>query len=151
MAEDGSAETAYEHVTHNHEEIRRWVRQRGGRPAKRRDAPDADAGDVLAVSFPDTDDESLDPIEWEEFFERFESGGLAFAHGAGADGSEPDFALVDREEAEDAGDGRPAVEERRTGAGEESRESESRAEAREREAMDEANADGHRDEPPFTS
>jgi hypothetical protein len=50
------------HVTTDHDEIRRWVEKRGGRPA----APGGSAG-ILRIDFPDHgDDSTLAEIPWED-------------------------------------------------------------------------------------
>ena len=66
-------------TTTNHDEIRRWVEERGGRPAAVRDTGgDGDAG-ILRIDFGDQD-EGLEEISWDEFFDAFEENDLAFLH-----------------------------------------------------------------------
>lgn len=105
---------------------------------------------ALAIRFPGTDEEGLDRIDWETFFERFDEEALAFAHATDTEGSGVDYALIDRERASefegDPGDAPADVDER-----DQVREDQSTSGARRREAMDDAIADAHRDEPPFTS
>jgi hypothetical protein len=63
-------------TTTNHDEIRKWVEDRKGRPtAVRTDGK----GGILRVDFGDRDEE-LEPIEWEEFFQIFDDNKLAFLH-----------------------------------------------------------------------
>lgn len=66
-------------TTTDHDEIRRWAQARGGRPAtvKGTETRSEHAG-VLRIAF--TDDEDLDDIGWDEFFEKFEEASLAFLH-----------------------------------------------------------------------
>jgi hypothetical protein len=59
----------------DHEEIRRWVEARKGRPARVK-ATAKDGGGILRIDFRDPD-QGLEPIEWEEFFEIFEDNRLA--------------------------------------------------------------------------
>jgi hypothetical protein len=67
-------------VTTDHEEIRRWVEEHGGRPSTVRGTSDADAG-VLRIDFPGgAGEESLEPISWDEWFQKFEEKGLAFLY-----------------------------------------------------------------------
>jgi hemerythrin superfamily protein len=69
-------------ATIDHDEIRRWVEERGGHPArvKRRTRGAHDAG-ILRVDFPGSSGgRSLEPIGWDEFFETFDKSGLAFLH-----------------------------------------------------------------------
>ncbi|MEA2360827.1 MAG: hypothetical protein QOI62_4087 [Solirubrobacteraceae bacterium] len=66
-------------TTTDHEEIRRWVEERGGRPATVKGTGDGDEPGVLRIDFGD-EDESLEPISWEEWFRKFDEEGLAFLY-----------------------------------------------------------------------
>ncbi len=68
-------------VTTDHEEIRRWVEERGGHPSRvKRTGKDHDPG-LLRIDFPGySGEESLEEIPWEEFWEKFEDNGLAFLY-----------------------------------------------------------------------
>ena len=61
-------------LTADHGEIRRWVEEQGGCPAR---VPVTTGRDRLTVTFEDGDCER---ISWEDFFDRFEREGLAFAY-----------------------------------------------------------------------
>ena len=62
----------------DHETIRRWVEERGGRPATVRGTGDTGDVGVLRIDFPGgAGGESLEPISWDEWFEKFEQQGLA--------------------------------------------------------------------------
>lgn len=63
-------------TTTNHDEIRKWVEERSGRPAAVRTAQQ---GGILRIDFGEPDD-ALEPIDWDEFFEIFEDNNLAFLH-----------------------------------------------------------------------
>jgi hypothetical protein len=63
-------------TTTNHDEIRKWVEERSGRPAAVRTAQ---PGGILRIDFGEPDD-ALEPIDWDEFFEIFEDNNLAFLH-----------------------------------------------------------------------
>lgn len=65
-------------TTTDHEEIRRWVEQRGGRPARVEGTGGGDAG-VLRIDL-GARDESLEPVDWEEWLETFDRSGLAFLY-----------------------------------------------------------------------
>jgi hypothetical protein len=66
-------------TTTDHDEIRRWVEARGGRPAAVRETgSDGDPG-ILRVDFGDQD-EGLEEISWEEFFRAFDENQLAFLY-----------------------------------------------------------------------
>lgn len=146
MADDSSAERSFEQVTRNHDEVKRWLRQRGGRPA----SVAGEDVDELAVLWPDSSDEALVEIGWAEFFDRFEARELAFAY-RDTEGAGAECALVDRDRAEEIqGEGSGDAERSGT-APDDDPPTGSAHEAREREARDDANPDLHRDEPPFNS
>jgi hypothetical protein len=63
-------------TTTDHDEIRKWAEARGGKPARVRDT----SGDgILRLDFGD-DDEGLEEIDWETFFDAFEKNDLALLH-----------------------------------------------------------------------
>ena len=81
-------------TTTDHDEIRRWVEERGGTPARVRGT---EPGGILRIDFGEPE-ESLEEISWDTFFEIFEDRGLAFLHQDEADGSESRFnKLVERD------------------------------------------------------
>ncbi|MFZ5784290.1 MAG: hypothetical protein ACOY4R_29185 [Pseudomonadota bacterium] len=59
----------------DHDQIRRWAEQRGGRPARVK-ATGEDHGGILRIDFREPD-QGLEPISWEEFFSVFEDRKLA--------------------------------------------------------------------------
>jgi hypothetical protein len=61
-------------VTTNHETVERWVEERGGKPARRRDAEFPE--DTLTIAF--TQSEGVEAISWKEFFAYFDEHGLGF-------------------------------------------------------------------------
>lgn len=64
--------------TTDHRKIRDWIEARGGKPARvRGTGDDVDMG-VLRVAF--SDDEKLEPVGWDEFFDKFEAQDLAFLY-----------------------------------------------------------------------
>ncbi|HEX7369401.1 MAG TPA: hypothetical protein VF284_03865 [Rhodanobacteraceae bacterium] len=65
-------------TTTDYGEIRRWAEDRGGKPATVRDTAKKGEAGVLRIAF--TDDGDLEPIEWDEFFDKFESENLAFLY-----------------------------------------------------------------------
>jgi hypothetical protein len=66
-------------TTTDHDEIRRWVEERGGRPSSVSSThTDADAG-ILRIDF-EEQEASLDEIAWEQFFATFEERKLAFLY-----------------------------------------------------------------------
>ena len=66
-------------TTTDHDEIRRWAEERGGRPAAVVDPEDSKVAGGLRIDFPDYDSgEALQEITWTEFFDRFEEENLTF-------------------------------------------------------------------------
>ncbi len=63
-------------TTTDHDEIRRWAEERGGRPSVVRTGG---KGGILRFDFGE-DDEKLEETSWEEFFQIFEESGLALLH-----------------------------------------------------------------------
>jgi hypothetical protein len=65
-------------TTTDHDEIRRWAEERGGRPAHVQGTGGGDDAGVLRIEFPGYgDDENLEELSWEEWFDKFEDQGLA--------------------------------------------------------------------------
>lgn len=68
-------------TTTDHDTIRRWVEERGGRPARVAATGDQDDPGILRIDFPGRgEDDSLEDISWDEFFEKFEENNLAFVY-----------------------------------------------------------------------
>jgi hypothetical protein len=63
----------------DHDEIRTWAEEHGGRPAK---VDTGGEGGVLRLDFQEKDD-NLTEIEWDEFFDIFEDADLALLIGEG--------------------------------------------------------------------
>src|SRR6188472_649548 len=69
------------HTTTDHEEIRNWVESRGGTPACVKGTGNPDDAGVLRIDFPGySGEQSLQPMDWEEWFEKFDSANLAFLY-----------------------------------------------------------------------
>jgi hypothetical protein len=66
-------------TTLSHKDIKKWVEERGGRPATVRDTEDDGHAGILRIDF-GPKDERLEEIEWEEFFRKFDEADLAFLH-----------------------------------------------------------------------
>ena len=83
-------------TTTDHDAIREWVDARDGRPARVADTRDDGEG-ILRIDF-GGDDDGLEILSWDDFFEIFENERLAFLHQAEtADGDESRFnRFVDR-------------------------------------------------------
>ena len=68
-------------TTTDHQEIQRWVEQRRGRPARVKDTGRNGDPGILRIDYPGRgDNESLEEISWEEWFDAFESNRLAFLY-----------------------------------------------------------------------
>ncbi len=97
------AETTSQTTT-DHNEIQRWVNERGGHPARVKGTESRNSPGLLRIDYPGySGEDSLEPISWEEFFDGFEKNGLAFLYqDKTADGKVSRFSkLVDRESAKD--------------------------------------------------
>lgn len=104
---------AKSNVTTDHEEIRAWVEERGGRPAAvKRTRGGRGRGEktgILRIDFPGySGEQSLEPISWDEFFEKFDDAELAFlCQDTTASGEQSNFnKLVKRDTAETKSRGR---------------------------------------------
>jgi hypothetical protein len=89
-------------TTTDHDEIRQWAEERGGRPACVKGTGGPDDIGMIRIEFPgapNSRDESLQEIEWEEFFEKFDERGLALVYeGRTASGQKSNFSkLIKRE------------------------------------------------------
>lgn len=84
--------------TTDHEEIRDWVEERGGSPAKVKGTGDGDTG-ILRIDFGEQE-ESLEEISWNKFFEKFERNDLAFIYQKETENGEKSrfFKFIDREQ-----------------------------------------------------
>jgi hypothetical protein len=86
-------------TTTDHETIRRWVEERVGRPARVKETGSNGDPGILRIDYPGRgDDDALEEISWEDFFEAFEENNLAFLYQEEtADGEESRFSkLVNR-------------------------------------------------------
>jgi hypothetical protein len=87
-------------LTTDHEEIRKWVEARGGHPARVRGTNTNRSSGVLAIDYPGfSGAETLEAIDWDEFFKGFEENGLALLYQDNIqDGRQSRFSkLVNRE------------------------------------------------------
>lgn len=68
-------------VTIDHNEIRRWVEERQGRPATVKTTGSSREPGLLRIDFPGgAGEDRLEPISWEDFFEKFDEKKLAFIY-----------------------------------------------------------------------
>ena len=74
-------------TTIEHDEIRRWVSERGGYPARVKGTDKK--GGMLRIDYPGySGEETLQPITWTEFFKGFEKNQLAFLYEAETEAGE---------------------------------------------------------------
>jgi hypothetical protein len=76
--------------TTDHAVIKRWIEERGGRPATVKGTHHGDDAGILRVDFGEPDP-GLEPVGWDEFFHTFEDRGLAFLHQDRVDGKASRF------------------------------------------------------------
>ena len=91
-------------VTTDHDEIREWVEERGGHPARVKGTEKGESTGVLRIDYPGfSGEQRLEEITWDEFFEAFEENNLAFLYQENTkDGKQSRFSkLVDRDNAEE--------------------------------------------------
>jgi hypothetical protein len=68
-------------VTTDHQKIRQWAEERGGKPAAVKGTGSGDDPGVLRIDFPGySGEETLEQITWEQFFDKFEKERLAFLY-----------------------------------------------------------------------
>ncbi|HJP97133.1 MAG TPA: hypothetical protein VJ862_01100 [Rhodanobacteraceae bacterium] len=73
--------------TTDHGKIRRWAEMRGGKPATVSGTAADDKAGILRIAF--TDDENLEMIDWDEFFDKFDEANLAFLYQEETSDGEP--------------------------------------------------------------
>lgn len=99
-----ATESSESKVTTNHDEIRQWVEERGGHPARVKGTERGESAGLLRIDYPGFSGEGrLEEISWDEFFETFEENNLAFLYQEETkDGKQSRFSkLVDRDKAEE--------------------------------------------------
>ena len=87
-------------TTTDHEQIRRWAEERGGKPAHVKGTGGGDDTGIIRIDFPGYSGAGkLEEISWDEFFEKFDEQGLALVYQEKtAEGQKSNFnKLVSRE------------------------------------------------------
>jgi hypothetical protein len=98
-------------ITTDHDAIRNWAEERGGRPAVVRSTHGKKGGTgIIRLEFPgapNARDDALEEIEWAEWFEKFDASNLALLYqDETASGEKSNFnKLIGRETAEARSDG----------------------------------------------
>ncbi len=93
-------------TTTDHEVIRKWAEERGAKPACVRGTGGKGDIGMLRIDFPGwSGEESLQPISWEDWFEKFDERELALVYQEEtASGEKSNFnKIISRERAEEAG------------------------------------------------
>jgi hypothetical protein len=68
-------------ATTDHDEIRRWAEERGAKPACVRNTGNRNDVGILRLDFPGySGEQSMEPIEWDAWFQKFDEQGLAMLH-----------------------------------------------------------------------
>jgi hypothetical protein len=73
--------------TTDHTTIRKWAERHGGRPAVVGSTHGKRGVGILRIEFPDApnaDNEALEEISWDEFFEQFDASDLALIYDDGS-------------------------------------------------------------------
>ena len=65
--------------TTDHEEIRTWVEERGGKPARVEGTGSGHDPGILRIDFPG-DDDRLEEVSWDAWLEAFDANELAFLY-----------------------------------------------------------------------
>jgi hypothetical protein len=69
------------HWTTDHEFIRRWAEARGAKPTAVKDTGDKNDVGIIRLDFPGYSGEGkLEPIPWDEWFEKFDEAELALLY-----------------------------------------------------------------------
>ena len=90
-------------TTTDHETIRKWAEERGGRPSAVKRTGGKDDPGIIRIDFPGySGEDSLEEISWDEWFEKFDRNKLALLYQEETkDGERSNFnKLVSRETAE---------------------------------------------------
>jgi hypothetical protein len=84
--------SAASRTTTNHDEIRKWVEERNGKPSFVKNTDNGDTG-LLRINFPGySGEDTLEEVSWDEFFRTFDEKNLQFLYQAEtADGKESRF------------------------------------------------------------
>lgn len=86
-------------TTTDHETIRRWAEERGGHPATVKATETGGEPGILRIDFPGYSGEgTLEEIDWDDFFAKFDESNLAFIYQEQTDDGKPSrfCKLVDR-------------------------------------------------------
>lgn len=81
VAKENDMSSHLSKTTQDHEEIRKWAEARGGKPSHVKATGSKDDVGILRIDFPGYSGEgTLEPITWEQFFEKFDERNLALVY-----------------------------------------------------------------------
>jgi hypothetical protein len=96
-------------VLTDHDEIQRWAEERGARPSAVQRTHTDDSVGIIRLDFPGySGEDSLEEIEWDEWFDKFDDNNLALiVQDETADGEKSNFnKIVSRDRVESTGSSR---------------------------------------------
>lgn len=68
-------------ITTDHDVIKKWAEERGGKPATVKSTHGKNDAGLLRIDFPEFKNQALlEPISWEEFFQKFDEKKLSFLY-----------------------------------------------------------------------
>lgn len=67
-------------ITTDHETIKNWAVEREGVPARVKNTAGNNSSGILRIDFPGGEEENLEQMKWDEFFDAFEENNLAFLY-----------------------------------------------------------------------
>ena len=112
-----ASERPASNITTDHETIRQWAEERGGTPACVKGTGGAEDVGMIRIDFPGYSGEGkLQPISWDEWFEKFEEKQLALVYQDETRGQKSNFnKLISRESVEHESGGRRGSKTRHAG------------------------------------
>ncbi len=79
-AKTAPSSSALSRTTTDHDQIRNWAEQRGAHPACVKGTGGKGDVGMLRLDFPGYSEEKLEPISWDDFFQKFDEQGLALVY-----------------------------------------------------------------------
>lgn len=68
-------------TTTDHTTIRKWVEERNGKPSTVKSTKEDGEPGILRIDFPGySGEDSLEPVSWDDFFEKFDETNLQFLY-----------------------------------------------------------------------
>jgi hypothetical protein len=92
-------------VTTDHKKIQKWAEERKAQPCRVKGTGGNEDPGLLRLNFPGYDENNLEEISWDDFFEKFDEKDLAFLYQDKKSNGETSnfFKFVSKETAEHAG------------------------------------------------